>query len=56
MCIERNQARNLWKGKYQIFTLHTYFEDQAPLHHERESQYVSTNVDAAEIKADTICT
>ena len=56
MCIEEMCACDLRQGKYQVFTPSNYYTAQAPLSHERESQYVPIDVDTAEMEANAICT
>ena len=56
MHIEETRARELHQGKYQVFTPSNYYAAQAPLHQERESQYVPMDVDMAEMEANAICT
>ena len=56
MCIEETRACNLRQGKYQVFTPSNYYTTQAPPCQDRESQYVLMDIDAAEMKADTIHT
>lgn len=56
MHIEETCARDFHQGKYQVYTPSNYYATQAPPHQERESQYVSMDVDAAEMEADAIRT
>ena len=56
MCIARDQAYDLQKGKFQIYTLCTFYDERAPPCNDREPQYEPMDIDVAEMEADAVRT